>query len=208
VLDTGVLWLSGFEVASRLRATVPNVKFIFVTNEPSLELVELAFRTGANGYVYKARAQRDVLPVFEAVIRGARFASGGLERIDRGDFLASHRHELLFCSSDHILVQVFAHFVAGALREGNAVVVALSEAHDQSLRRRLQASDVDGDLTSAIRHGRYVPVNICEMLAKVMVNSWPDPTRFLNAADDLITGAAQRASGRHAKVAVCGEGSA
>ena len=70
---------------------------MFVTNESSLEVVEEAFRRGAHGYVYKPRVQRDVLPVLDAIIRGRRFVSGGLERIAQGDGLASHRHEVVFC---------------------------------------------------------------------------------------------------------------
>ena len=61
------------------------------------------------------------------------------------------------------------------------------------------------DLALAIRQGRYIPVNISELLAKVMVNGWPDRTRFLNATEDLVTEAARRATGRHATVAAIGE---
>jgi DNA-binding NarL/FixJ family response regulator len=85
MLDIGLPMLSGIEVAGRIRAKVPDAKLMFVTNESSLEVVEQAFRSGAHGYVYKPRVQRDVLPVLEAIIRGGRFVSGGLERIAQGD---------------------------------------------------------------------------------------------------------------------------
>jgi CheY-like chemotaxis protein len=203
MLDIGLPMLSGIEVADRIRAKVPDAKLMFVTNESSLEVGEYAFRRGAHGYVYKPRAQRDVLPVFDAIIRGRRFVGGSLERIARGDSLAAHRHDVLFCSSDAVLVGAFSRFIAGVLHEGNAVIVAVTEAHDQSLQRALRASHVDFAL--AIRQQRYVSVNISELLAKVMINGWPDPTRFLNAAGDLVTESARRATGRHAKVAGCGE---
>src|SRR4030095_8132031 len=203
VMDIGLPTLSGLEVAARLRMKVPDAKVMFVTNEPSLEVVDRAFNTGAHGYVYKPRAERDVLPVLDAIIRGGRFISGGLERVARGDSLASHRHDLLFCSSDAVLVEAFSRFIAGALHQGHAVIALVTEAHDESLQCRLQASHVDLDL--AIRQERYVSVNINELLAKVMVNGWPDPTRFLNAAADLVTEAARRATGQHAEVAAVGE---
>ena len=97
ILDIGLPMLNGIEVAGHIRAKVPNAKLMFVTNESSLEVVEQAFNRGAHGYVYKPRAHRDVLPVLEAILRGGRFVSGGLERIARGDSLGSHRHRLLFC---------------------------------------------------------------------------------------------------------------
>ena len=131
MLDIGLPMLSGIEVAGRIRAMVPDAKLMFVTNESSLEVVEQAFRRGAHGYVYKPRVQRDVLPVLEAIIRGGRFVSGGLERIAQGDSLASHRHEVLFCSSDAVLIGAFSRFIAGELHEGNAVIVVVTAAHER-----------------------------------------------------------------------------
>jgi CheY-like chemotaxis protein len=203
MLDIGLPMLSGIEVAGQIRAKVPDAKLMFVSNESSLEVVEHAFSRGAHGYVYKPRALRDVLPVLDTIIRGGRFVSGGLERIARGDSLASHCHRLLFCSSDAILVAAFSRFIAGVLEQGNAVMVLVTEAHDRSLQRTLQASQVD--LALAIRQKRYVSLSITELLAKVMVNGCPDPIRFLNAAEELLTDAARRAGGEHAKVAACGE---
>ena len=204
ILDIGLPRLNGIDVAGRIRATVPHAKLIFLTNESSLEVVEEAFSRGAHGYVYKPRAQRDVLPVLEAIIRGGRFVSGGLERIARGDSLASHRHDLLFCSSDAVLVGAFSRFIAGELREGNAVVAVVTAAHEQSLQSSLEASNVNVAL--AIRQQRYLPGNVSELLAKATVNGCPDPLRYLDAAGDLLTDVTRRATDQHAKVAACGEG--
>jgi len=204
MLDIGLPLLSGIEVAGRIRAKVPDAKLMFVTNEPSLEVVEQAFRRGVHGYVYKPRVQRDLLPVLEAITRGGRFVSGGLERIARGDSLASHRHDVVFCSSDAVLIGAFSRFMAGALREGNAVIAVVTAAHERSLQSRLEASDVDVAL--AIRQQRYLPVNVSELLAKATVNGCPDPLRYLDAAGDLLTDVARRATDRHARVAACGEG--
>jgi DNA-binding NarL/FixJ family response regulator len=202
-LDIGLPTLSGIEVADRIHAKVPDAKLMFVTNESSLEVVEHVFSRGAHGYVHKLRARQDVLPVLEAIMRGRRFVSGGLERIDRGDSLASHRHDVLFYSSDAVFVAALGRFIAQVLHEGNIAVVLVTEAHERSLQRSLRASHVD--LALAIRQQRYVPVNISEVLAKVMVNGWPDPARCLAANGDLVPEAAWRAAGRHARVAACGE---
>jgi DNA-binding NarL/FixJ family response regulator len=201
-LDIGLPGLSGIEVASRIRAVVPDAKLMLVTIESSFEVVEQALSRGVHGYVYKPRALRDVHPVLDAIIRGGRFVGGGLERIARGDSLASHRHHVLFYSTDAVLVDAFSRFVGGALSEGNTVIVLVSDAHDEGLRRSLQASHVD--LALAIRQKRYLPLNISDFLAQMMVNGWPDRTRVLDASDDLMTEIA-RTAGPHAKVAACGE---
>jgi len=204
MLDVGLPMLNGIEVAARLRATVPDAKLVFVTNESSLDVMAQAFSSGAHGYVYKPRARRDVLPVLDAILRGARFVNGGLERIDRGDSLASHRHDVVFCSSDTVLIGAFSRFIAGELRDGNAVVAAVTEAHQRSLQSRLEASGVDVAL--AIRQQRYLPVDVCGLLAKATVNGRLDPLRYLHTAGDLLTDLTRRATDQHARVAVCGEG--
>ena len=204
ILDIGLPVLSGLEVAERIRAKVPDAKLMFVTNESSLEIVEQAFRNGANGYVYKPRVQRDVMPVLEAIIRGGRFVSGGLERIAQGDGLASHRHDVVFCSSDAVLIGAFSRFIAGELHEGNAVVAVVTAAHGRSLQSSLEASSVDVAL--AIRRQRYLPVNVSELLAKATVNGRPDPLRYLDAAEELLTEVTRRATDHHARIAACGEG--
>jgi DNA-binding NarL/FixJ family response regulator len=203
-LDIGLPALNGIEVAGRLRAVVPDAKLMFVTIESSFEVVEQAFKRGAHGYVYKPRAQRDVLPVLDAIIRGGRFVSGGLERIAQGDSLASHRHDVVFCSSDAVLVGAFGRFIAGELREGNAVVAVVTATHAQSLQASLEASHVDVAL--AIRQQCYLPVNVTDLLAKATVNGRPDPLRYLDAAGDLLTDVTRCATDHHARVAVCGEG--
>ena len=204
ILDIGLPMLSGIEVAGRIRATVPDAKLMFVTNESSLEVVEQAFKTGAHGYVYKPRVQRDILPVLDAIVRGGRFVSGGLERIAQGDSLASHRHDVVFCSSDAVLIGAFSRFIDGELREGNAVVAVVTEAHERSLQFSLEASHVDVAL--AIRQQRYLPVNVSELLAKATVNGCPEPLRFLDAARDVLTDFTRRATDNHARVTSCGEG--
>jgi DNA-binding NarL/FixJ family response regulator len=203
LLDIGLPTLNGLQVANRMRATVPNAKVLLVTNESSLDVVEEAFRRGAHGYVYKPRLHEDLFLVFDAILEGGQRVSRSLERIANGDVAASHRHDLLFCSSDVIFENAFSHFIAGELRKGKAVIVLVTESHDRNIRRLLYASNVDFDL--AIRQERYLPVNIDAVLSQVSVNGWPDEALFAHAAGDLLRSAASRATGQHPKVAACGE---
>jgi len=140
--------------------------------------------------------------VFDAIIRGGGFVSGGLGRVARGDSLASHKHDLLFCSSDAVLVDAFSRFIAGVLSEGNVVIALVTEAHNISLTRRVQAS---ADLASAIGERHYILVNINALLAKVMINGWPDRPRFMDTIGELVIEAARRATGRNPRVAAVGE---
>ena len=204
LLDIGLPRLSGIDAARKIRAAVPDAKLMFVTIESSLEIVEQAFNGGAHGYVYKPRALRDVLPVLDAILRGAQFVSGGLERVAQGDGLASHRHDVVFYSSDAVLVGAFHRFIDGELRKGNAVIAAVTAAHEQCIRSSLEAARVDVAL--AIQEQRYIPLNVSDLFVMATVNGCPDPVRYLDAAGDLLADVTRRATDRHAKVAVCGEG--
>ena len=201
VLDMNLPSLNGFEVARRIRAAVPHAKVMFLTVETSLEVVEQAFRSGAHGYVYKPRAQRDMLAALDAITRGARFVNGGLERVADGDSLASHHHHVTFCSSDEALISAFGRFIARGLDKGDAVISLVADAHAEGLRRNLLAAQVD--LDCAIRERRYVPLRISDVLAQIIVDGYPDPARFFSLADDLLTDAARRA--KNGRVAACGE---
>jgi hypothetical protein len=193
-------------VADQLRAVVPDAKLMFVTNEPSLEVVDVAFRGGAHGYIYKPRVRRDVLPMFDAITRGARFVSGGLERIAQGDSVAAHCHQLLFYSSDAVLTRAFTRFVSGVLHQGKAVILLLSEAHEQMVRQSLEASYADFD--DALRQERYISERISDVVDKVMIDGWPDTGLFMDAADNLVRTAERRAANRRGHVAAAGECSA
>jgi DNA-binding NarL/FixJ family response regulator len=201
VLDISLPKLSGLEVASFIRAVVPTAKVLFITVELSLEVMEEALRRGAHGYVFKPRAQRDMLPVLDAILEGAQFVSGGLERVVQGDTLASHRHDVVFCTSDEAVIGTLGRFIASCLGDGSAVISLIDDSHVEGLHRHLQAAGVE--LDRAAREQRYVPLTITDLLASVMVNGYPDPMRFFNLAENLADDVARRAANR--RVAACGE---
>lgn len=201
VLDINLPTMSGLDVASHIRAAVPSAKVMFITVELSLEVMEEALRRGAHGYVYKPRAQRDMLPVLDAILGGAQFVSGGLERVVQGDSLASHRHDVAFCTNDETVIGAFTRFIAKGLDDGGAVISLIDNSHVEALNRTLPAAGVDLDL--ATRERRYAPLSITELLANIMVNGYPDPMRFFRLAEDLVDGVARRA--RNRRVAACGE---
>ena len=203
LLDIGLPTLSGLEVAARLRTVIPDARLMFVTAEASLDIVDLAFRRGVHGFVYKARAALDVHRVFDAIVRGGQFVSGGLERVARGDGFASHDHQLLFWSSDAVFVEVFSRFIARRLQGGKAVILAVTEEHQENIERHLKTLHVD--LARVLREERYIPTSIDEMIEGVMVDGCPDQARFDTSANEMISAAAKRSTCRYGKVAALGE---
>lgn len=72
LLDIGLPGLDGLEAASRIRQVAPETAIIFLTQNSDEEIVQAAFRTGARGYVLKAKASSELLPAIEQALRDKR----------------------------------------------------------------------------------------------------------------------------------------
>ena len=70
LLDIGLPKLNGIEAARQIRDVSPNSKIVFLTMDNSRETEQAALSTGAQGFVHKARAQSELLPAIDAVLRG------------------------------------------------------------------------------------------------------------------------------------------
>jgi DNA-binding NarL/FixJ family response regulator len=73
LLDIGLPSLNGIEVAQQIRKLSPKSKILFVSQESSADVVQEALGAGAQGYVLKSDARRDLLEGVNAVLRGERF---------------------------------------------------------------------------------------------------------------------------------------
>ena len=186
-------------------------------------MVQGALSTGAQGYVVKSDAGRELLEGVNAVLRGEQFVSGrfaGHDFTGASDAAASHsvrstavvgslqqdikiaHHEVGFYSADRRFLDDLTQFIGAGLRAGNAAIVVSTESHRDSLLPRLQAYG----LGAAIEQGRYIALDAADALSTFMINGMPDPARFLNLFGNLIVTAAHAAKGEQAQVAVFGEG--
>jgi DNA-binding NarL/FixJ family response regulator len=84
LLDIGLPKLNGIEAGNRLSQLVPGAKVIFVTAIGDVDVVQTAWGNGAQAYVLKVDAARELLPAIDAVLRGNKFASSGVKRSDSG----------------------------------------------------------------------------------------------------------------------------
>ena len=73
VLDIGLPSLNGIEAARRIRKVSPNSKILFMSQESSFDVVQEALDTGAQGYIVKTDAGRDLLDGISAILRGEQF---------------------------------------------------------------------------------------------------------------------------------------
>ena len=82
VLDLGLPKLNGLEAANRIRQVAHGAKIIFLTQNSDNDVVRAALSAGAQGYVLKVDAGRELLPAIEVILRGGRFISSGVKQDD------------------------------------------------------------------------------------------------------------------------------
>ena len=74
LLDLSIPKLNGMEAARRIRKLCPHSKIIFLSQDPSREIVQGALRLGASGYLLKSDATELPLAV-DAILQGKVFVS-------------------------------------------------------------------------------------------------------------------------------------
>ena len=200
LFDIGLPKLNGLEAARRIRKISPNSKILFLTQESSSDVVQEALSMGALGYVHKLCAKRDLLPAIDTVLGGKRFVSSSLEFSEGAN---AHRHEVVFCSGDGVLLDALAPFIATAINTGDAAIVLVNQSHRTSLFQRLKTLGVDVD--TATQRGTFVQWDVREALSTFMVNDWPDAARLSTVLDAVIKTAAQGPVGEYRRVVTCGE---
>ena len=75
ILDVTMPTLGGIEAAVRIRRVAPKALIVFLSQHDSTALSNAALATGAQGYVLKSEAFKDLVPAINAVVRGEKFVS-------------------------------------------------------------------------------------------------------------------------------------
>lgn len=65
LLDIGMPLLNGIDAAIQIRKDSPSAKVVFVTQDDDADIKNAALATGAEGYLLKANAVRELLPAVE-----------------------------------------------------------------------------------------------------------------------------------------------
>lgn len=86
VLDIAMPLLNGVEAARRLRGVVPDARIVFVTQKTDREYVQIAFRSGASGYVVKQSAAGELVTALQEVMAGRYYVSPQVRKGVPGDF--------------------------------------------------------------------------------------------------------------------------
>lgn len=209
VLDIGLPTLNGIEAARRIHDLSRNSKILFLSEEGSPDVAEIALEAGGAGYVVKSDAGRELLTAVKALSDDKRYV--GTRLVGQVFFSASGSfpsegntfHELQIYSSDASFLNGFASFVACGLNAGNAVVVLATEAHRQGLFQKLEAQGFN--LEAIVESGAYVPIDVRATLSSFMVDDQPNPDQFGRMVSHLVETVGKAPNGTTRRVLACGE---
>ena len=229
LMDVSLPELSGIQAAAKIRALSPESKILFVSQHLDFDIALAALDAGGLGYVVKPDADTELLTAVEGVMSGKRFVSALLASQDFAGVLVpqapirarsvqsvelsarplirnktiGHSHEVAFYGDDGCFLNRCTRFVAAALANGDAVITIMIPLHRSSLRQKLESEGCD--VAEAMKQGRYLDLEPWDLLSIFLVNEQPDAGRFKKAAGDFIATALKAATGKHPRVAVCGE---
>jgi len=85
LLDIGLPSLNGLEAAKGIRQVAPDARIIFVSQSSDGAIVRAALSTGAQGYILKSDAERELLTAVAGVLDGDEFISPGIKADDSGE---------------------------------------------------------------------------------------------------------------------------
>jgi DNA-binding NarL/FixJ family response regulator len=81
LLDIGLPTINGIEATNWIRQVAPGAKILFASQIDDPNVVRAALSQGAQGYLVKTDAGRELLPAAKAVIQGEIFVSSRLRHL-------------------------------------------------------------------------------------------------------------------------------
>jgi DNA-binding NarL/FixJ family response regulator len=139
LLDVSMPLLNGFEAARQIKASLPEVKLVFFTMHSERPYMQAAFEIGAEGYVLKETAPKELLNAVQAVLAGHFYLPAGLpvqfsnsrdpRRLVRSLTLTAREREVL---------QLIAEGRSGKeISDILGISVKTTEYHKENIKRKL-----------------------------------------------------------------------
>jgi DNA-binding NarL/FixJ family response regulator len=85
VLDIGLPDICGIRVAEQIMEMSPKIRILFLSENTAPEIVRAALLTGAQGYVVKSSAARELLPALDALLLDCYFVSAAANHFGPDD---------------------------------------------------------------------------------------------------------------------------
>jgi signal transduction histidine kinase len=114
-----------------------------------------------------------------------------------------HQHGVQFYSEDKFLLEELSKYIGEALQAGDAAVVVVTDAHREALVQWLTAQGLD--IAALLEEGRFVAMDVRQVLAAFMAEDWPNEERFNDVVGRVVAKAHACACGPEPRVKIFGE---
>lgn len=98
--------------------------------------------------------------------------------------IASYDHVVQIYENDTVFIDALAGYVGGGINAGDCCVVIATKNHLEALEHRLRTYGVY--VHTLISDNRYIPLLAEEVLAKFMIDGWPDEDLFMKTVGQLV----------------------
>jgi CheY-like chemotaxis protein len=201
VLDITMPQLDGFRTAQALQKAGSRAKVVFLTLHDGDEYVEAALRSGAKGYVLKARMDADLQSALRHALAGRSFLPS-LRSLSTITGCAGG-HAVHFRADDGSFHDDVVEMMLAAIARGEMCVVLGTDALRAGIAHGLNAAGCD---VSAMRaKGNYFEFDAAQAISQVMRNGLPDRGELANLVDNLERLRLARALGGRNRVTIFGE---
>ncbi|OSZ76868.1 hypothetical protein CAP36_10555 [Chitinophagaceae bacterium IBVUCB2] len=108
-------------------------------------------------------------------------------------------HIIQIYENDKVFLDSLEGFIGSGLIAGDGIIIIATPEHVEAIENRLKNQGFDMNILKS--EGKYIALDAAEMLAKFMVNNWPDEKLF----DELITALFKQAHQHNQKIRAFGE---
>lgn len=116
---------------------------------------------------------------------------------------ASPSHSVHFYEDDGLFLNSLSEFVGAALGAGGACLVIATSAHRSALSERLRSHGID--VSYLVTMSRLISLDAADVLARFMVNGFPDENLFREAIEPELLRARNALRARSTSVVAFGE---
>jgi DNA-binding NarL/FixJ family response regulator len=158
IMDVSMPGLNGIEATARIRHDHPEVRVIMLSMHDTAEHIYRALKAGAEGYVLKESAGREVLDAVRAVCAGKRYLSSRIAALAAVEARLRARQDTSPLESLSAREREILQFVVeGRTSSEIAAVLSLSpktvETYRSRLMNKLGLGDVPSLVKFALQHG-------------------------------------------------------
>jgi len=201
VLDITMPELDGFRTAQALRKAGSRAEIVFLTLHDADDYVEAALRSGAKGYVMKARMEADLPSALRHALSGRRF----LPSLTSLSTMAGEAgaHTVHFRSSDSSFHDGVVEMLQARLARDEMTVVIGTNGLRTGIASGLQ--DAGCDVSGMRAKGNYLEFDGPDAVAQIMRNGLPDRGEVATMVDSLERLRRSHASNGRTHVTIFGE---